>query len=209
MMIMDSVGIVPMGALAYNLGSGGDPAAFHRPFDIVKKFQVTLFFVQEMIISGLYIDETVKLVSLRRGVPERGIGSLGRESTMRKLMVHLIVMNVTAVLLDITVCALEYAGEFELQTACKAFVSSVKSKFEFSILNKEVEFATRRLNRQSSLTTPRAMDEVARERVQGRDYGFIGEGRHVDVSVQAIAVATEFGERRSPAVVESDKKRWP
>ncbi|KAH6675181.1 hypothetical protein B0J14DRAFT_665605 [Halenospora varia] len=62
-----------------------------------------------------------------------------RGKTSRRLMNHLIYVNVIVVLLDITILGLEYSGLYDIQTAYKALVYSVKLKLEFSILNRLVE----------------------------------------------------------------------
>ncbi len=96
--------------------------------------QLTVFFLQEVIISGLYIFETAKLLKLHSGIAEAG---------MRRVMCHLILVNVYVVLLDISILCLEYTGHYNIQTAWKPLVYSVKLKVEFSVLNHLVEFSQR------------------------------------------------------------------
>src|SRR3569833_2443432 len=57
-------------------------------------------------------------------------------------MQHLVLVNIIIVVLDITILGLEYAGQFQLQTAYKGLVYSVKLKLEFSILTRLVELTT-------------------------------------------------------------------
>lgn len=54
-------------------------------------------------------------------------------------MTHLIWVNVIIVFLDLTILGLEYSGLYDIQTAYKGLVYSVKLKLEFSILNRLVE----------------------------------------------------------------------
>ncbi|KAK0651132.1 hypothetical protein B0T16DRAFT_386624 [Cercophora newfieldiana] len=122
MIIVDAIVChVPTGIMGFGVNSN-NAAPFIRPFSVMEKLQVTVFFIQEITISGLYIYETVKLMRIRRGVPEhRPRGS----KSSRNLMGHLIAVNVIIVMLDITILALEYAGMYDLQTAYKGFVYSV------------------------------------------------------------------------------------
>lgn len=127
---------IPVAVLVYGANSA-NPEPFVAPYSVYERVQVTLFFVQETIISALYIHETVALMRTRRGGGISGGGS-GRGST-RWLMTHLIVVNIIIVALDITILALEYASMYGMQTSYKALVYSVKLKLEFSILNRLVE----------------------------------------------------------------------
>jgi len=125
---------VPIIIMVYGANSS-HPEPFVMPYSIYEKVQVTIFFIQEIIISGMYIYETVKLMRAQRSIRT----SSERATNSRKVMTHLIVVNVIIVLLDITILALEYAGLYDIQTAYKALVYSIKLKMEFSILNKLVE----------------------------------------------------------------------
>ncbi|AEO61383.1 hypothetical protein MYCTH_2311483 [Thermothelomyces thermophilus ATCC 42464] len=131
------IGHIPTAVFAYGSNSS-NPAPFIVPYSIYERVQVTLFFLQEIIISGLYIHETVLLMRVRSrsGISGR---NQGRDSTRRRLMTHLVVVNAVIVVLDITILALEFAGLYAIQTAYKGFVYSIKLKIEFSILNRLVE----------------------------------------------------------------------
>lgn len=110
-----------------------NPEKWATAYSIMEKIQVSLFFVQEIIISGVYIFETIKLINLQQTIHNR------RSS---RLMNHLIFVNGLIVLLDMTILGLEYANQYEYQTAYKGFVYSAKLKLEFTILNKLVEMTT-------------------------------------------------------------------
>ncbi|KAK0613172.1 hypothetical protein B0T14DRAFT_414742, partial [Immersiella caudata] len=120
---------VPIIVMVYGANSA-DPAPFVGPYSIYEKVQVTIFFIQEVIISGCYIIETTKMLRLHRGIHDK--------KSSQALMTHLILVNIIIILLDITILALEYAGLYDLQTAYKALVYSIKLKLEFSILNRLV-----------------------------------------------------------------------
>ncbi|KAH6665591.1 hypothetical protein B0J14DRAFT_630006 [Halenospora varia] len=106
---------LPIIVMVYGANSD-HPEPFLAPYSIYEKVQVPIFFLQELIISVLYI-------------------------TSRRLMGHLIYVNVIIVLLNITILGLEYSGLYDIQTAYKALVYSVKLKLEFSILNCLVELS--------------------------------------------------------------------
>jgi hypothetical protein len=120
---------IPIIVLVYGSNST-NPEPFQKPYKVYEKIQLCVFIVQELIISGLYLFETTKLLKLERVI--------GNNST-RKVLYHLILVNVLVILLDFSILGLEFADRFELQTAWKPLVYSVKLKLEFSILNRLVE----------------------------------------------------------------------
>ncbi|KAK3354086.1 hypothetical protein B0T25DRAFT_225403 [Lasiosphaeria hispida] len=107
--------------------------AFTDAYSVYKKVQVTIFFIQELIISALYISETAKLLQTEVSVPGR------RGPRLSSFKPHLILVNAVVIVLDITVLALEYSNFYDIQTSYKAFTYSIKLKLEFSILNRLVE----------------------------------------------------------------------
>lgn len=134
MIIVDAIichgAIIPM---VYGSFSSS-PEMWKKPYSIMEKIQVTIFFLQETILSSFYIGETIKMMRLER--------SMGNKRSSRRLMKHLILVNVLIIVLDITILALEYANQYEYQTSYKSFVYSTKLKLEFTILNRLVEMTT-------------------------------------------------------------------
>jgi hypothetical protein len=112
--------------------SSSNPIPFEKPYSIFEKLQLSVFFVQEVVISSLYIIETTRLLKMQRGIAT---------AAMRRVMCHLIILNVFVLLLDISVLCLEFAEHYDIQTAWKAMVYSVKLKAEFSVLNRLVDFS--------------------------------------------------------------------
>jgi hypothetical protein len=137
MIIVDAIIChVPIIVLLYGANSS-NPDPFLMPYSIYEKVQVTIFFIQEVIISGIYVYRTMKLL--------RSEGNIrGRNS--RVVMTHLVWVNLIIIALDITLLAIEYAGFYDIQTTYKAAVYSVKLKMEFSILNKLVDLFQGRIN---------------------------------------------------------------
>ncbi|KAK4445892.1 hypothetical protein QBC34DRAFT_383808 [Podospora aff. communis PSN243] len=134
---------IPPTILAYGKDAG--LTSFQKPYAIYEKIQVTLFFVQEVIISSLYIHEALRLMRERKGVLDDGKGRAQR------LLIHLLCANVLVLALDVNILAMEYAGLHNIQTSAKTFIYSAKLKVEFSILNKLVELMRR--NSGSSMGT--------------------------------------------------------
>ncbi|KAJ4985350.1 integral membrane protein [Stagonosporopsis vannaccii] len=120
---------IPIIILVYGSNST-NPGPFQGPYSVYEKIQLTVFVVQELIISGLYVYETVNLLKL-----EDTIGNNGT----RTVLYHLIYVNILVILLDFSIVGLEFANLYEIQTAWKPLVYSAKLKLEFSILNRLVD----------------------------------------------------------------------
>lgn len=118
---------IPIIVMVYG-ANGPNPGPYVLPYSIYEKVQVTIFFLQELTISGLYILATTRLFRLDGDHYLHG-------SAVSKTLRHLILVNVVVICLDITVLGLEYAGYYDLQTAYKILVYSIKLKLEFNILN--------------------------------------------------------------------------
>jgi hypothetical protein len=145
--------------------NSSNPTPFLLPYSIYEKVQVTIFFIQELVISGLYIGQTVKILR-----PEGNI----RGKASREVMTHLIYVNAIIVFLDLTILGLEYSGLYDIQTAYKALVYSVKLKLEFSILNRLVDLTKNgKIASQSSERGGIQMDtfDNGKQRRQTRDDG--------------------------------------
>jgi hypothetical protein len=134
MIILDAIICdVPVGVFAYGSYSA-NPTPFVALYSIYEKVQVTIFFLQECIISGLYVFETVRI--LRDSVNIRG-------TSPHKFMKHLIYMNVFIIVFDLTLLSTEYAGYYNIQTTYKASLYSIKLKIEFRILNQLLDHVKR------------------------------------------------------------------
>ncbi|KAK7424596.1 hypothetical protein QQZ08_008606 [Neonectria magnoliae] len=150
---------LPIIVLVYGVNSN-NPGPFLTPYDVYEKVQLSVFFLQEIIISGLYVWETTKRLKLET--------SVGNKKTLQVLS-HLIYVNILVVLLDVSILALEFANLYDIQTAWKPLVYSVKLKLEFSILNRLVEL-TRASRNDSSYTRSQGAthaDGVALETFNG------------------------------------------
>ncbi|KAH6639991.1 hypothetical protein BKA67DRAFT_492840, partial [Truncatella angustata] len=100
------------------------------PYSIYEKVEVTLFFVQEMILSGIYLYQTFSFFRFESALHGK---------TVNKVMVHLVWINILIIVLDITILVLEYANFYNIQTAVKGMIYSIKLKLEFRVLNGLIE----------------------------------------------------------------------
>lgn len=101
---------------------------FIRGYNVMERTQLAWFCVQEFVISGIYISETVKLLKL---MPDKDM----RRS---KIMYELLAINLIIIMLDVALLVVEYIGYYSLQTTLKPMVYSIKLKLEFGVLGKLV-----------------------------------------------------------------------
>ncbi|KAF2005808.1 hypothetical protein P154DRAFT_285601 [Amniculicola lignicola CBS 123094] len=124
--VVFSIPTIIVGILAQTTMSG----KLRAPYMIWDKIQVTAFFVQEIIISLLYISETRE--RLKRS-------TILRNEDSQEVFNHLIYVNVLVMFLDCSLLALTYAGFFYVQGAYKPCIYGVKLRIEYSILNRLIQ----------------------------------------------------------------------
>jgi hypothetical protein len=100
-----------------------------RAYDIMERVQLIGFCIQELIISCIYVWETVKLLRLRPEGRPQGI------------LNQLLVINILILVLDISVVVIEYIGYYAVQVLFKPVAYSVKLKLEYAILGKLIAVA--------------------------------------------------------------------
>lgn len=93
------------------------------------KIQMVGFFLQETILSSIYIIETVHLLRTSVSVGER---------RQRTTLQQLIAINLTIISMDIVLLSVEAASLYILQILLKGLAYSIKLKLEFAILSKLV-----------------------------------------------------------------------
>lgn len=103
---------------------------FLKVYKVYEKVQMTGFTIQELIISGLYLWETRRLLK-----PHKHF----QEAKTREVMLHLVWVNVFIIFLDMALLSTEYANLFTIQTVFKAAIYSIKLRFEFVVLNQLME----------------------------------------------------------------------
>lgn len=86
------------------------------------------FFLQEVILSSIYIVETVKILHT------------SLQPRTRTTMKQLILINAVIIGMDLGLLGLECASLYILETLLKGVIYSIKLKLEFAILGKLVNF---------------------------------------------------------------------
>ncbi|KAJ5689129.1 hypothetical protein N7462_003521 [Penicillium macrosclerotiorum] len=99
-------------------------------FNKWEKVQLTVFFVQEIIISTIFIVQTTKLLRLYPNQSAR----------RANIMYQLLAINLLIIVLDITLLTLEFMGLFITQTVLKCFFYTVKLKLEIAVLSRLTSF---------------------------------------------------------------------
>lgn len=124
MIIIDSI-ILLIPTVTMNFGSEYFPrSAWVHGFSIVERAQITWFSVQEILISSVYIWETVRMIKIS---PEE-------DKKRHKILLELIGINIIAILMDLSLLILEFLGYYFTQIILKALVYSIKLKMEFAVL---------------------------------------------------------------------------
>lgn len=101
---------------------------WHRAYSVMERLQVTWFCAQETLISGLYIWETSKLLSI---MPENS-------PRQTRILHELLAINLAMILMDVGLLVTEFLGLYYIQVPLKAAVYSIKLKLEFAVLNRLV-----------------------------------------------------------------------
>ncbi|KAF2275501.1 uncharacterized protein EI97DRAFT_379595 [Westerdykella ornata] len=144
MIIVDGILMhISTGVLTFLTNVSSDPTRWKGPYSVVERIQVTVFFIQEVILSAIYIWRTSGM--LRSEGPLFIAHENARGARGRKVLLHTIGINIFIICLEITLIALEFSGLYDIQTSYKGAVYSVKLKLEFSILNQLMNLVKGRL----------------------------------------------------------------
>ncbi|CAK46510.1 uncharacterized protein An14g02620 [Aspergillus niger] len=108
--------------LAVNAMPDSEPV--NVAFGIMERVQLVWFCAQELLLSGLYIRETARMLRMDSG------------ELSRSVLVQLLLVNVVIIVLDLSVVGIQYAGFFTFQVTFKALVYSIKLKLEYVILGR-------------------------------------------------------------------------
>ncbi|KAJ5101275.1 hypothetical protein NUU61_003497 [Penicillium alfredii] len=128
LIIVDAVLLlIPTTVLTFSTAYVKTPE-FFRGYNVMERMQLAWFCVQEIVISSIYISETVKLLNM---MPDK-------DRRRTKIMYELLTINFVIILLDIALLVVEYVGLYPLQTTLKPMVYSIKLKLEFGVLGKLV-----------------------------------------------------------------------
>lgn len=124
---------------------------FVNGYSIMERTQMVGFFVQEVILSAIYIREAIKMLKLSEATHDdvqsfddgTGHGHL-RNSHVRKTMYQLLAINVIIITMDLALLGVEFANLYLIETTLKGVVYSIKLKLEFAVLGKLVQFVQNR-----------------------------------------------------------------
>lgn len=119
---------IPTTVLTYAANFSESPTSV-AGYDIMEKIQLTGFCVQEVIISSFYMWETNRMLH-----DNSDPGS-------RKTILQLLAVNVSCILMDIALMAIEFKNFYIYQTTLKATLYSIKLKLEIAVLGKLVKIA--------------------------------------------------------------------
>jgi hypothetical protein len=129
----------------------------YHPFVIAEKVIATLFFIQEMILSGTYLYYTRKMLKP---------GEAFQKQRFREVMLHLIYTNILIIALDIALLSLEYTAIWGIWCGFKGVVYSTKLKMEFNILNQLKSLTT---GNSLNLTYPNTRNTIHSEELNTID----------------------------------------
>jgi hypothetical protein len=117
--------LIPITILNFGWSYHPTVSGWSQGFDVMERIQITWFSAQEILISTIYILETIRMI---RAAPV--------PNKRRTLTLHLLVLvNFIAISMDIALMTLEYLQFYFLHIIVKALVYSIKLKLEFAVLN--------------------------------------------------------------------------
>ncbi|KAF7596920.1 hypothetical protein BBP40_011965 [Aspergillus hancockii] len=122
---------VPTTVLLYgSLASNpSHPNQFARGYNVMERVQLIGFCLQELLLSGIYLWETAKMLYVYPDQPHR------------RILTQLLAISVIILILDVAVVGIEYAGFYALQVMFKPVAYSTKFKLEYAILGRLVQIA--------------------------------------------------------------------
>jgi len=165
MICVDAVVLgVPMTILAYGSNANNwtprSLSRFVEGYNIMEKIQVTGFAIQEVILSAIYIKETMRILKLFRNAQTLTRNIIGsdvdpKNPFTRKIICQLLTINIIIIVMDLIIIALELADLYILQTTLKGVVYSVKLKLEFAVLSKLIQIVRTRQSSSNQLSSER------------------------------------------------------
>ncbi|KAF2624391.1 hypothetical protein BU25DRAFT_348163 [Macroventuria anomochaeta] len=128
---------------------------FVNGYSVMEKIQMVGFFIQELILSVIYIRETIRLLRLGESIQDDvgsfhdGTGQL-RNASVRKTMYQILAINIIIIIMDLALLGVEFANLYLIETTLKGVVYSIKLKLEFAVLGKLVQIVKVRTNSKNS-----------------------------------------------------------
>ena len=159
---------------------------------------MTGFCLQEFIISGLYLFQTIKLLNVVKA----------DFTEARRTIFQLAVINVIIVIMDIALLGIEYDNQTVYEQVFKGVFYSVKLKLEFAILGKLVQIVDKNRNTMNRVLGGPDPEQDKTAHANGvaetrhPDPDFVDRSKSTDDPRYAFAKPTS----RSPATVKS--REW-
>jgi hypothetical protein len=116
--------------VVYGSRFGNSTKSFGKAYDVVERIQMCVFFLQEVMLSGMYIWKALDILQI------------SDRKRSHHTMWQLFSINVIIIALDITLLALEFSSMHVAQQTIKGLIYCVKLKLELAILNKLVDVST-------------------------------------------------------------------
>lgn len=116
------------GVLTFLTNLSADPGRWRGPYSIVERLQVTVFFVQEATLSGIYIWKTASMLQTDGPLFTEDRNAHGGYG--RKVLRNTIWINILIICLEVTLVGLEFSG-------CKYFYAHVRSRTRLTITPKQ------------------------------------------------------------------------
>jgi hypothetical protein len=104
---------------------------FNNIFNIMEKISMCCFYLQELIISGLYLWKSTEILKTAFG-------------NTRNMLYKLFAINFVIVLMDVTLMVIEFHDWYVWEQGIKLVTYSVKLKLEFAVLSELIEFVRNR-----------------------------------------------------------------
>ncbi|KAJ4344397.1 uncharacterized protein N0V89_012138 [Didymosphaeria variabile] len=123
---------------------------FVQGYNVMEKIQMVGYFLQELILSLIYVKETLRILKLSKSAQD-DIMSIADNTQLkhpfaRKLMYQLLAINTIIIAMDVALLAVEFANLYLVETTLKGVVYSVKLKLEFAVLGKLVQIVRSKSN---------------------------------------------------------------
>lgn len=192
--------VLTFGANANNF-SGKVLGRFTYGYSAMEKIQMVGFFMQELIISVIYIKETLRLLKLSESVKD-DIESVVdvKNLHVRKTMYQLISINAIIIAMDLVLLGVEFANLYLIQTTLKGVIYSIKLKLEFAVLGRLVQIVRSKNNSGNYASDERRPTAVGPSRNQSdpsrQDWPDFVDPRRVGSDV----THAESSEDRSPGL---------
>ncbi|KAF1942731.1 hypothetical protein EJ02DRAFT_344798 [Clathrospora elynae] len=187
---------------------------FVHGYLIMEKIQMVGFFVQEFILSTIYIKETVRLLKLSEAVQDdvrsfddaTGLGLL-KNGNVRRTMYQLLAINVLIIIMDLALLGVVFANLYIIETTLKGVVYSIKLKLEFAVLGKLVQLVRARDDSDNSFMQRNSFEH--RDPSSGPTLEKINSGGTSGATgrLNRTPLSNDFGNQRLPEFIDLRRVR--